>query len=356
MGKFKWGIGAIALAGLIITGRMVLPGAVPDAASSAEPAGSGAYEVIMYVNGEPVTRQEFQLYMDQEKGAVTNEFSVNYGAEDRKGYWTATFGGGRPIDRLKSLAAAEAAKGKTLQILARSHGLAVDSEFMALLKSWSDGNERRTQEMQAGKAVFGLGQYDLSQYYFYTLSNLQLQLEESLGKAELEVGEDELQQVYEDHAADYQNQERLEIQELAVPYSSEAERASARETVQAALESLNSGETPEAVTVRLPQIRLSTNTAVVDDRTNPLSAEAALIETARRLAEGEWSAPFDLGGSYSAVRLLRRTQNYAVPLEEVAGQLRAEALDRKFAAYLEQQYSLAEVRLEQANYDAITTP
>ncbi|MNC83164.1 hypothetical protein D3C75_1369780 [compost metagenome] len=63
-----------------------------------------------------------------------------------------------------------------------------------------------------------------------------------------------------------------------------------------------------------------------------------------------------MGDSYSIVKLVDKTANYAVPIEEVASQLKAEALSLKFADYLEQQFSRSDVKLEQGNYDAIIAP
>ncbi|MNC34125.1 hypothetical protein D3C75_825440 [compost metagenome] len=95
---------------------------------------------------------------------------------------------------------------------------------------------------------------------------------------------------------------------------------------------------------------------MADEKANPLSPEARIIQTALQLEEGSWSAAADMGDSYSIIKLVKKTGNYAVPLEEVASQLKAEALSLKFADYLEQQYSRSEVKIVQGNYDAITAP
>lgn len=334
-------------------GFVNLPASNPE---SAEAADSGSGTIILYVNGEPVTRQEFQLYMDKEKGAVTNDFNVQYNAEDKEGYWTAEFGGERPIDRLKSRAAEEAAKGKLLQVLALEKGLDYPAAFGQLMKAWEQNNRQREQDISNNKAVYGLGQYDQSQFYFYTLGNLKLKLEELLGTAELKPTGEDIQQIYQAHAADYQNRTRLHIEELSIPYAGEADTGGALQAIQAALGQLNQGAASEQAALSHTGLRLLKNTAVADSQINPLSSEAVIIQTALQLEPGRWSSVLDMGGSYSIVKLADKTGNYAVPLEEVESQLKAEALSLKFADYLEQQYRASDVRLEQGNYDAITAP
>lgn len=354
MRAFKWGLSLSILALLIIIGFMNLPASNPE---STESTATELSKVILYVNGEPVTRQEFQMYMDKEKGAVTNYFSVKHNAEDKKDYWMTEFGGERPIDMLKSRAAEEAAKGKLLQSIALSKGLVEQISFEQLLNSWESNNQEREQDLSNNKAVFGLGQYDQSQFYYYTLSNLKLELEELMGKSELKVSVEEIKQVYLAHAKDYLNRTRLEIEELSIPYSGEEEKSKALQATQAALGQLNSGETSESVSHSNAQIRLRKNTAVVvDEYSNPLSSEAMLMQAAMKLEKGSWSSVADVGDSYSIVKLVNKTEDYAVPIEEVESQLKAEALSWKFEDYLLQQFSKSEVKLNQSNYDEIITP
>ncbi|WP_019912451.1 peptidyl-prolyl cis-trans isomerase [Paenibacillus sp. HW567] len=354
MKVFKWVFCFCVLAAVIIIGVIRLPAL--SSTESAEAAEPGPGKIILYVNGEPVTRQEFQLYMDKERGSVTNYFSVQHNAEDRGNYWTTEFGGERPIDKLKSRAAEEAAKGKLLQTLALGKGVAKHTGFEQLLKDWADGNKQREQEIGSGKAIFGLGQYNLSQYYFYMLSNLKLELEELLGKSELQVTAEDIKRVYKAHAKDYQNRTRLDIEVLSVPYAGEEAKSQALQAIQAAHEQLQGGESPEQVTQSHTGLRLLKNTAIVDNQTNPLSSEAVIIQTAMKLEKGSYSTIGDMGDSYSIVKLVDKTENYAVPIEEVESQLKAEALSLKFADYLEQQYSQSDVKLEQGNYDAIAAP
>ncbi|WNS43145.1 peptidylprolyl isomerase [Paenibacillus sp. MMS20-IR301] len=322
----------------------------------AEPAKPGLSDVILYVNEAPVTRQEFQLYMDKEKGAVTNYFSVTYQAEDQPDYWSSEFGGERPIDLLKSRAAEEAAKGKLLQSIALRKGLVQDISYEQFLQDWVDGNKEREQEISRNEAVFGLGQYEQSQFYFYTLSNLRLELEELLGKEELQVSEEEVQAVYQAHAQDYQNQTRIVLEELSVPYAGEKEKGQALLLIQTALEQLNSGKAAADIKDRNERIRLTRRTATGLGQISPLSPEGMLVQSAVKLQAGSWSPVMDAGDRYSLVQLVDRTEQYDVPIEELAGQLKAEALQQKFGNYLQEQFRLSEVRLNAGHYEDITTP
>ncbi|MBB6637125.1 peptidylprolyl isomerase [Cohnella thailandensis] len=332
---------------------IALAGAAVLVTAAISPSGSKAEPVIVQVNGEPVAEPEFRLYMDKEKGAVTNYFSVAYQAEDSEKYWTTEYGGETPLNRLKKQALEEAVRGKVLLLFAQEKGLAESASFEDIEKEWEENNASREQSIKRNKAVFGLGRYELSQYYFYYLSNLKLKLEELLGKEELTVSDEELRQVYFGHAAEYANRTRVIFEELSIPYP-DGEKEKAKEKSATILGLLEAGMSFPEAAARHADGEPREHSFIEGEPESPLQAEALLKQAATRLKEGEYSPALDTGSGFSIIRLLKREAGYSVPLESVEAQLRAEALHLKFEQYLEKLAQEAQADIVTKNYVSLS--
>ncbi|WP_190276185.1 peptidylprolyl isomerase [Paenibacillus sp. JDR-2] len=312
------------------------------------PSGS---EAIATVGGQPISLDEFRLYMDKAKGEVTNYFSVTYGAEDRKDYWTSAFGGERPIDRLKKQAMKDAVEGKTLQLLAVENGLAESSSFADFTRNWNDNNQSRAKDLKQGKAIYGLGEYDLSQFYFYSISNLKLDLAEKLGERELKVTDQELLDRYQSHA-EFAGQTQLTYKELSIPFG-DGEREQAYKQITEAQQELKAGLSFEEAAKKYTENGLRDNTVIIGGQDSPLQADAVLKQAAARLEIGEYSPVLDCGSGFSIIRLVNRTDNFSVPLDSVKAQLQEEVLQLKFQAYLADQVKKRNVQIKQDVYDQL---
>ncbi|WP_139993498.1 peptidylprolyl isomerase [Paenibacillus paridis] len=313
------------------------------------PSHSKGNAVIMEVGGLPVTHNEFLLYMSKEKGEVTNYFNVTYGAEDSKHYWTETFGDERPIDRLKEQAMDEAVKGKTLQLLAMEKGLIEDSSFQSFVMNWEQNNEGRAKSLEKGEAIFGLGEYELSQYYFYSLSNVRLDLEKKLGEGELKVSEQEVSESYRTHEAEFENQTQITFDEFSIPYS-DGDRAEVLESINLALKSLDSGAEFSEVAKEYSKDGIRKSSIILNDQQSPLKADFMLQQAAKPLKVGEHSSVIDTSTSFTIIRLIEKKEGYAVPLASVESQLQSEVLANKFNRYLEEKAKDVTVKVNPSAY------
>ncbi|WP_138755955.1 peptidylprolyl isomerase [Paenibacillus sinopodophylli] len=308
--------------------------------------------VIIEVGGLPVTHDEFQLYMAKEKGSVTNYFNVTYGAEDSKNYWTETFGEERPIDKLRKQAMDEAVKGKTLQLLAMEKGLIEDSSFQSFVRNWGKNNADRANSLDKGEAIFGLGEYDLSQYYFYSLSNIKLDLQEKLGENELKVSEEEVTDSYRTHEAEFTNQTQITFNEFSIPYN-DGDREDIIETINVALRRLDSGALFGEIAKAYSKDGVRKSSVILNDQQSPLKADFMLQQAATQLKVGEHSSIIDTGTSFSVIQLIDKKEGYAVPLASVAAQLQSEVLAAKFNRYLEEKANAVVVKVKQSAYDRL---
>ncbi|SFF05126.1 PPIC-type PPIASE domain-containing protein [Paenibacillus algorifonticola] len=340
--------------------RMVLIAAVVGLLAAISAVGMAAFlpsepqeePVIMEVGGLPVTEAEFLLYMDKERGAVTNYFNVTYGAEDSEAYWTETFGAERPIDKLKQQAMNEAVKGKTLQLLAVEKGLVTDSSFQSFVNQWEKNNTERGESLDQGQAIFGLAQYDLSQYYFYSLSQLRLDLEEQLGEEALKVTKEEVKDRYQFHAAKFENQTQITFNELSVSYSNE-EREAAGEKIKLALKLLDSGTPFEEVGRKYGKDGIRQSTLVLNEQASPLKADSMLKQAAEKLKAGEHSAIIDRGSSFSIIQMINKNEQYAVPIATLESQLQSEVLHHKFERYVAEKVKAVKISINQEAFDRL---
>lgn len=325
-----------------------LPGTVPSADA-----------VVLLVDGTPVTLQEYNLLMNREQSAVTNYFKLNYGADDQAGYWTRSFGGETPLEVLKQRADEQAVQNKTLQNLAKSQGLIADVSFSSLYADFTAMNRERSQSMGSGQTVYGLASFSLDQFYDYYMNNLKLKLQEKLGSSTLAPDDAEIRSYYDAHPQLYSNRDEYEVEQVSVPYGGSGQPAPAEAKLQAAqvLDAAKQGISLAQAALKAPDGtfgQLTFSSADESVSASPVQSRTALVQAVRELAAGQLSGIVDTGDSYSLIRVLSAKTGQAVPLEEVASQIREQLVRDKFAAYLDSQIKLAKVSIQHKNYDQIT--
>jgi len=327
-----------AAAGLL-PGRFTVAERSEGADSTAD-----AEEVVLRVNGVPVTSEEFRFWMKEETGAVTTYFKTKYGAEDGLDYWTTSRGGEVPLDMLKQRARQRAVEGKVLQELGKEQGLLADISFSRIKQDWEAYNEARERNRSQGGIVYGPAQFDFTSFYHNVMDHLRLELKKRLGERELAVSEAEARAYYDAHPERY-TRRTLSVSELVVPYEEE-DKEEARRTAERARQELAAGQSAETVARRLgggAYARERTLIAADASGGPPNAAADSAAVAAGKLTANEWSDVVDTGGAFSLIRLLKVGRNAAVPFAEAEDRIAALLLEQKFDAFVAQRVRTAAV-------------
>ncbi|WP_146767235.1 hypothetical protein [Paenibacillus sp. YN15] len=159
--------------------------------------GRNTDEVVLYVNDEPVTRQEFTLYMQDTIAQVAAEFHQKYEAEASGDFWTTAYNGRTPLAELKERTISKIVSAKVEQIQARSYGIIEDIGYRAFQKALKDENERRAKAVRQGEAVYGPVRFGEREYASYLQGAMEEKLQQVLWEEKLRAPEEQLQSYYE---------------------------------------------------------------------------------------------------------------------------------------------------------------
>ncbi|MBN1996716.1 hypothetical protein JW935_04130 [candidate division KSB1 bacterium] len=138
--------------------------------------------IVAFVNGEPVTIEEFQDRMVSHRAEVVQYYRQTAGATYNADFWYTEFNGESPVNRLLQITMQELAKIKIEQQLAREYGIVRNTNYRTFKKSWANENKRRIKAFDRGQIFYGPVQYSKDVYYRYIHSNLVIRLLDALQK------------------------------------------------------------------------------------------------------------------------------------------------------------------------------
>jgi len=137
---------------------------------------------VLSINNTPVSIQEYNLFLDEEKAMTYNYFYQKYKVDNSKNFWTSRYSGESPIVHLKEKANERLKQIKFIQNYAAKMNLINLDNFDVFIKDWQNNNAKRKKKHKAGEIVYGPIHTNLRDYYFYIHSNLEIQLKDQLNR------------------------------------------------------------------------------------------------------------------------------------------------------------------------------
>lgn len=161
--------------------------------------GAPTAAIPLRIDGEPVEAAEYLLLLENERAPTIAEYGERYGIEAGSGasFWTTAAGGETPLDTAKRRALAQLTRVKVQQREAVSYGLLDSDSFSSFQKRLDRENERRKRLVAEGGIVYGPVEYQMADYYDYTLSNMRNRLIEVMGPALWPADDKTLEAYYE---------------------------------------------------------------------------------------------------------------------------------------------------------------
>lgn len=135
----------------------------------AEPPGEGAVPegALLTIDGYPVPKEEFLLFLEEERALTAAYFGQTYGAQVDEGFWSREFDGQTPSDYAKESALNSLLSAKMQAILLHERGLAEDISYEKLEADREKTNRERAEKLRSGEIFYGLTEYDAPTYYAY---------------------------------------------------------------------------------------------------------------------------------------------------------------------------------------------
>ncbi|MCU0455703.1 MAG: hypothetical protein MUE74_05315 [Bacteroidales bacterium] len=159
-------------------------------------------KILLTVNGEPVTEAEYLHIMAGLRSDIYSFFSVKYGSQMSRTFWSETIDGTTPSGMLKTETIDKLKIIKTEQSLFRKYGITSDISYPCFIKELESENERRKRASEMNLPFYGPAEYDEKTYYEYLNAERRNKLRSVLSLKELAVTDEEILR-YHDNTAGF---------------------------------------------------------------------------------------------------------------------------------------------------------
>lgn len=175
---------------------------------------------VASVDGEPISVAEFRQSVLKNRAMVASHFNREFGAQDSRDFWTTSFNGEIPLEKLKKTSLDQCIRRKVEQMVCREHGLVSDITYAAFEKRLEAENARRKQAVATGQVIYGPVQYSPTVYYDYLVSNMVLHLKQKLAQGQFHLSENQLTEIYEQNKQRYKCPDVVTVETISLQYGS----------------------------------------------------------------------------------------------------------------------------------------
>jgi hypothetical protein len=165
----------------------------------ADATGTPTNEPAAIINQHEVSREEFQWFLQQERGAVFRVFNTASNAENGAAFRHKEQSGTTPRLMLQSNTLARVVREKVEQILFRELRLMPDISYAGFLSQLDRVNQEREQAARRGQVIYGPVRYNQLQFYEHRKATLRAQAIERLAAQSRPPSEAELRKFYTQH-------------------------------------------------------------------------------------------------------------------------------------------------------------
>lgn len=327
------------------------------------PSAAETNRTVAYVNQAAIDEREFKLFMNQQMANVSDYFKQQYNADDSPAFWSTSFNGEIPEEKVKQAALKQIANIKVQQLMAKQHGLLDDLSYQVFLDKLSEENKRRAAALKTKQVIYGPQQYDEPVYYHYLFSNMVIQLKSVLSEKEWPLSEQELKNSYDKLKENrFKKADDIKLLKIVLPYVSVQgnKKAAAKAKMDEIKERLNQGESFEEISQSLLKDKawswdigehLFSGANQKEDTEGSLSV---LLSEAGKLSAGQVGGVFEMDGtSYGIIKIIERKDNGFAEFNEVIDNVRQLITDEKYAEKVERSIESAKVDIVDSVYRSI---
>lgn len=154
-------------------------------------------DVIVTINGKPMSSLEFKPYVEDSIAETASYFYSRFGVELDGDTWDKPFDGETPLVYLKEKALDKALTTKLEIAIAEELNLMPVMDYSQFMKKLAAENKRRETASQAGQTIFGPLHFNEREYISYLLGALEEKRNELLWEREFRVSDEVLEVHYE---------------------------------------------------------------------------------------------------------------------------------------------------------------
>ncbi|MGG1554581.1 peptidyl-prolyl cis-trans isomerase [Paenibacillus ferrarius] len=329
-------------------------------------AGTGTYyklkdpqDVVVLINGEPVTVAEFNLLLKDNLAFTYAYFKNKYGIDDKKDFWESTYSGENPLTVVKERTLENLKKIKVQQRLAKEKGVIDEISYTSFLTKWKEENRRRQAAVKSNKVIYGPVQYAEKDYYHYVLSNMITKLKATLqSQKEIMTSDDVLRRYYEENKLNFRASDTKKIEEIAIAFDTDRQQQDARIVMEMIRNQLNEGQGLKSVMDHYemnPSMKISYEAQVWDKTAERLGYRTSpmMQSIVQRLEAGHVSEVFDENGALHMVTCTESIAGGYLTFDEVKHGLLETYVNFKYDEIIDHLIRHAEVKINEKMYNKI---
>lgn len=129
--------------------------------------GKSQTDTVLTIDNYPVSSEEFQLFLNQERALVSAYYFTEFGVSLSDEQWTQNIENVVPLELAKQRALDKLLAAKQEALLCLERGLIDDVSFKASMKALKDTNSANSENQKNGVPIYGISNYDKSTFYEY---------------------------------------------------------------------------------------------------------------------------------------------------------------------------------------------
>jgi hypothetical protein len=311
--------------------------------------------VVATVDSEPITFNEFKNSLSNNRALIYGYFKGTHDADDNKEFWTTSYNGEVPLDKIKEDALKDCIEIRVKLIMAKELGLVEDISYQKFYQDFIAENKRRKTAYENNEVIYGPIEYDESEYYGIVNSTIFGKLEEAYIKNK-EFSEESLKNYYDENREElFKSPDELRTIKVYVHYLSadNITKEEALKLMEDVKSNLEAGMDIKSATM---DERLIVEEQLLDPRgahsyglLNPILTSEAL-----KLNNGEVTEVIDEGGNFNIVQCIEKSNSGYLEFNEGAKDSISKSMAKKeFKTIIESRIKEAVIIKNKKVYDRI---
>lgn len=308
--------------------------------------GKKGSDAIAVINKIPIVEQEFQLVLNANLQTYKQELQSEYALSPDIDILTVDIEGKTGEDLIKEKALNDCYLIKLQQKQGYDLGVIDTMDLEKIKENMQKENEERADKIKNNEPVFGLTEFAMNQYYFYTLNNMILRSKELLLKDKLSISEEDIMSYYEEYKNElFYNMDTLEISVYEVPFTKK-DREEAEKEIKAIREQLLIQKEPDT------SIEKHVYTLSEEEFRYMDKEYSSFNDIVKNLKQGEITEVLEEQGSFVLVKCDMREEGGTKELDqEVKTWIINAILDERYMQMIQLEREQAKIKVNKKNFE-----
>lgn len=318
-------------------------------------------QTVVTINGISLP---VQLYEEEMEGIVPKVYSYfeseyqvqNLSTEE---FWENSYNGEIPVDYARKLVLEKWVRYIVVLQEAQKNDLIQDVTYDGLIELWQKENDKRKEDLEAGKIIYGPYQYSWDGFLDVQITNYSDELVKKYAETEFLLSDEQLKKIYdEEKNAKYRYDDDVSVEILKCDYNQEDVTGESKEKASQKIQQIHeaacqSGDL-KAISKKMG-VPVETQDFLLANAELDNESYGVLRQTALQLSPQETSEILQdpSQGFYAVMQCLERTENGYIPFDEKKEEIQLEYSQKNLEDRINSLIAEADVVINDAVYCSI---